>query len=147
MLPENMLAIAAIKKLRTTPGPAIVLATMPATRYIPVPQHEPTPSDVRSNVVRHFCEMENEQKPYTVFVLKVLITICSAFKSLRMEKIGFTVSLGFVLRGSSPCTERKSLVRTNLENNVRPVPPPGIGIESFIFAEFVLRCFLCSFCY
>lgn len=49
-----MLATAAIKKLRTTPGPAIVLATMPATRYIPVPQHEPTPSDVRSSVVKHF---------------------------------------------------------------------------------------------
>lgn len=53
-LPEKMLAIAAIKKLRTTPGPAIVLATIPATRYIPVPQHEPTPNDVRSSVVRHF---------------------------------------------------------------------------------------------
>lgn len=43
-------------KLRTTPGPAIVLATIPATRYIPVPQHEPTPNDVKSNVVKHFCE-------------------------------------------------------------------------------------------
>lgn len=53
--PENILAIAAIKKLRTTPGPAIDLATIPATRYIPVPQHEPTPSDVKSNVVKHFC--------------------------------------------------------------------------------------------
>lgn len=53
-----MLAIAAIKKLRTTPGPAIVLATIPATRYIPVPQHEPTPRDVRSSVVRHFYEMD-----------------------------------------------------------------------------------------
>lgn len=41
-------------KLKTTPGPAIVRATIPATRYIPVPQHEPTPSDVKSNVVRHF---------------------------------------------------------------------------------------------
>lgn len=51
-----MLATAAIKKLRTTPGPAIVLATIPATRYIPVPQHDPTPSDVKSNVVRHFFE-------------------------------------------------------------------------------------------
>lgn len=54
ILPENILATAAIKKLRTTPGPAIVLATIPATRYIPVPQHEPTPKDVKSNVVRHF---------------------------------------------------------------------------------------------
>lgn len=49
-----MLAIAAIKKLRTTPGPAIVFATMPATRYMPVPQHDPTPNDVKSNVVKHF---------------------------------------------------------------------------------------------
>lgn len=53
-IPENILAIAAIKKLSITPGPAIVLATIPATRYMPVPQHEPTPKDVRSNVVRHF---------------------------------------------------------------------------------------------
>lgn len=54
-IPENILAIAAIKKLSITPGPAIDLATMPATKYMPVPQHEPTPNDVRSNVVRHFC--------------------------------------------------------------------------------------------
>lgn len=51
-----MLATAAMKKLSTTPGPAIVFATMPATRYMPVPQHEPTPNDVRSNVVKHFCK-------------------------------------------------------------------------------------------
>jgi hypothetical protein len=49
-----MLATAAIMKLKTTPGPAICLATIPATKYIPVPQHDPTPSDVRSNVVKHF---------------------------------------------------------------------------------------------
>lgn len=30
------------------------LATIPATKYMPVPQHDPTPSDVKSNVVRHF---------------------------------------------------------------------------------------------
>ena len=52
--PEKMLATAAIIKLNTTPGPAIFLATMPATRYIPVPQHDPTPKDVRSKVVKHF---------------------------------------------------------------------------------------------
>lgn len=49
-----MLATAAIKKLSTTPGPAMLLATIPATKYIPVPQQEPTPNDVRSNVVKHF---------------------------------------------------------------------------------------------
>lgn len=53
-VPENMLATAAIIKLKITPGPAIFLATMPATKYIPVPQHEPTPSDVKSSVVKHF---------------------------------------------------------------------------------------------
>lgn len=53
-LPENILAMAAIKKLSTTPGPAIVFATMPATKYMPVPQHDPTPNDVKSNVVKHF---------------------------------------------------------------------------------------------
>lgn len=53
-LPENMLATAAIIKLKITPGPAIFLATMPATKYIPVPQQEPTPSDVKSSVVKHF---------------------------------------------------------------------------------------------
>lgn len=49
-----MLATAAIMKLNTTPGPAIFLATMPATRYIPVPQHDPTPKEVKSSVVKHF---------------------------------------------------------------------------------------------
>lgn len=53
--PENMLATAAIIKLKITPGPAIFLATMPATKYMPVPQQEPTPSDVKSSVVKHFC--------------------------------------------------------------------------------------------
>lgn len=53
-LPEKMLATAAMMKLNTTPGPAICLATIPATKYMPVPQHDPTPSDVRSNVVKHF---------------------------------------------------------------------------------------------
>lgn len=53
-IPEKMLAIAAMMKLKITPGPAIFLATMPATRYIPVPQQEPTPSEVKSNVVKHF---------------------------------------------------------------------------------------------
>lgn len=54
LLPEKILAIAAIRKLNITPGPAILLATIPATKYIPVPQHDPTPSDVRSSVVKHF---------------------------------------------------------------------------------------------
>ena len=49
-----MLAIAAMKKLNTTPGPAMFRATIPATKYIPVPQHVPTPSDVKSSVVKHF---------------------------------------------------------------------------------------------
>jgi hypothetical protein len=49
-----MLATAAIMKLKTTPGPAIFLATIPQTRYIPVPQHDPTPNEVRSIVFRHF---------------------------------------------------------------------------------------------
>lgn len=54
--PEKMEAMAAIMKETTTPGPATLRATMPATRYIPVPTQEPTPRDVRSRVVRHFCK-------------------------------------------------------------------------------------------
>lgn len=49
-----MLATAAMMKLKMTPGPAMFLATIPATRYIPVPQHDPTPNEVKSKVVRHF---------------------------------------------------------------------------------------------
>lgn len=41
-------------KLNTTPGPAILRATIPATKYMPVPQHDPTPRDVKSKVVKHF---------------------------------------------------------------------------------------------
>lgn len=53
-LPEKILAIAAIQKLRMTPGPAMFFATIPATKYMPVPQQEPIPSEVKSIVVRHF---------------------------------------------------------------------------------------------
>lgn len=51
-----MEATAAIMNEMTTPGPATLRATIPATRYIPVPTQEPTPKDVRSRVVRHFCK-------------------------------------------------------------------------------------------
>lgn len=50
-----MLATAAMMKLMTTPGPANFRATIPATRYIPVPTQEPTPREVKSIVVRHRC--------------------------------------------------------------------------------------------
>lgn len=53
----------------------------------------------------------------------------------RGKDVSLTVSFGFVLRGSSPCKLRKSFVRINFENSVTPVPPPGIGILSFMFAE------------
>lgn len=43
----------------TTPGPATPRATIPATRYIPVPTQDPTPRDVRSRVVRHFCQTKS----------------------------------------------------------------------------------------
>ena len=55
-LPEKMEATAAIMNEMTTPGPATFRATIPATKYIPVPTQDPTPRDVRSRVVRHFCK-------------------------------------------------------------------------------------------
>src|SRR6218665_2357427 len=54
-LPERMEAMAAMMNETMTAGPAIALATNPATTYIPVPQQLPTPSDMRSEVVRTFC--------------------------------------------------------------------------------------------
>ena len=54
-LPEKIEARAAIMKLITTPGPANFRATIPATRYIPVPTQEPTPREVKSIVVKHRC--------------------------------------------------------------------------------------------
>lgn len=56
-----MEAIAAIMNEMTTPGPATLRATIPATRYIPVPTQEPTPKDVKSRVVRHFYKTKNIQ--------------------------------------------------------------------------------------
>lgn len=50
-----------------------------------------------------------------------------------------TVNFGFVLRGSSVCTVRKSFVRMSLEKRVIPVPPPGIGKENFILESAVKR--------
>jgi hypothetical protein len=55
ILPEKIEATAAMMKEMMTPGPATFLATIPATKYIPVPTQLPTPNDVRSNVSRHFC--------------------------------------------------------------------------------------------
>jgi len=55
ILPEKIEATAAMMKEMITPGPATFLATIPATKYIPVPTQLPTPNDVRSNVSRHFC--------------------------------------------------------------------------------------------
>lgn len=47
--------MAAMMKEKMTPGPAKFRATMPATRYMPVPTQLPTPSEVRSSVVRQRC--------------------------------------------------------------------------------------------
>lgn len=52
--PESKEAKPAIRNENTTPGPASSFAISPATTYIPVPLQLPTPSDVRSNVVRSF---------------------------------------------------------------------------------------------
>lgn len=51
VLPDRMEATAAMTKDKMTPGPAISLATSPATTYMPVPTQLPTPSDTRSTVV------------------------------------------------------------------------------------------------
>ena len=61
LLPEKMDASAAMANDSMTPGPATFLATIPDTRYMPVPTHDPTPSEVRSTVVRHFCRRKHEQ--------------------------------------------------------------------------------------
>lgn len=50
--PDKSDASPAIIKDITTAGPAISLATSPDTTYIPVPTQLPTPSDVRSRVVK-----------------------------------------------------------------------------------------------
>lgn len=125
-LPENMLATAAIIKLKITPGPAIFLATMPATKYIPVPQHEPTPSDVRSSVVKHFWKVIKGELFGWTLQCRVLIG---------------TVSFGFLLRGSSPCSDFSSFVRINLEKRAIPVPQAGRGTPNFIFVQNRVRLF------
>ena len=113
-------------KLNTTPGPAIFLATIPATRYMPVPQHEPTPSDVKSSVVRHFYDDDEGEGN---------VKQCQAKKPHQL-----TVNFGFVLFGSSPCIFLKSFVRMSLEKSVMPVPPPGSGIENFMVCGFSFKC-------
>lgn len=111
-----MLATAAIIKLKITPGPAMFLATMPATRYMPVPQQDPTPSDVKSSVVKHFCEEKSVNNNWN-WLGRINI---------------ITVSLGFLLRGSSPCSFCSDFVLINLEKSVTPVPQAGAGMENFI---------------
>lgn len=58
-------------------------------------------------------------------------------------KIILTVNFGLLLRGSSPCSFFKSLVRMSFEKSVMPEPPPGIGNESFILSAYIaLLCIL-----
>lgn len=52
-LPDNNDARPAIIKDMITAGPAISLATNPDTTYMPVPTQLPTPSEVKSIVVKH----------------------------------------------------------------------------------------------
>lgn len=52
LLPDRIDATAAMINDKITPGPAISLATSPATTYMPVPTQLPTPRDTRSTVVR-----------------------------------------------------------------------------------------------
>ena len=53
-MPERSDATPAIINEITTPGPASRLAMSPATTYMPVPLHEPTPSETKSRVVNNF---------------------------------------------------------------------------------------------
>ena len=55
--PESSEAKPAMRNEKTTPGPASSLAISPATTYIPVPLQLPTPSDVKSSVVRSFLRL------------------------------------------------------------------------------------------
>lgn len=49
-LPDSSDANAAKQNEKITPGPARFRATMPVTRYIPVPQQDPTPIRPSSGV-------------------------------------------------------------------------------------------------
>lgn len=55
-----------------TPGPAMFFATIPATKYMPVPQQEPIPNEVKSIVVRHFC---NGKGLLSIVMQTIYITI------------------------------------------------------------------------
>lgn len=52
-IPDSIDAVAAMMKEMMTPGPAISLATMPATTNMPVPTQLPAPSEIKSMVLRH----------------------------------------------------------------------------------------------
>ena len=53
-MPDNNDAKPAMMNEMTTPGPASRFAIRPATTYMPVPLHEPTPNDTKSRVVSSF---------------------------------------------------------------------------------------------
>ena len=70
----------AIKKETTTPGPASSLAMSPATTYIPVPLHEPTPSDVKSNVFNNFLsEISSVAPPVDAFEMFFFLEVDQYF--------------------------------------------------------------------
>lgn len=71
-LPENKDATAATIKDSTTAGPATLCATIPATRYIPVPTQLPTPREVKSKVVKTFYKGKTQNRNIRIAMNKIV---------------------------------------------------------------------------
>ena len=81
-------------KEKMTPGPATLWATIPDTRYIPVPTQDPTPNEVKSTVVKT-CRIE----------------LVAKHKQL-LERTFWSPEVSW--SDPSPCNVEGSFIRTNL---------------------------------
>ena len=63
----------------TTPGPARRLAIRPATTYIPVPLHDPTPREVKSHVVSNFFNDNSSPGSDEAFEISFFLNIFAHF--------------------------------------------------------------------
>lgn len=74
----------------TTPGPARRLAMRPATTYIPVPLHDPTPREVKSHVVSSFFNDNSSPGSDEAFEISFFLNIDAHFPVISRPSTGHT---------------------------------------------------------
>ena len=82
----------------TTPGPARRLAMRPATTYIPVPLHDPTPREVKSHVVSSFFNDNSSPGSDEAFEISFFLNIDAHFSVISRPRTGHIPVLMLISR-------------------------------------------------